>query len=96
MPATSNGNGLSCLGPGTKITLGVAVAVLVALGGIGGRYVTGQTTASSHFAAADIHHSSEALNTNWVPRTEYDQRLSDFDKRLERMESKLDKLLDRR
>ena len=72
MRATSSGNGLSCLGPGTKVTLGVAVAVLVALGGIGGRYVTAQTTASSHFAAADIHHSAESLNANWVPRKEYD------------------------
>lgn len=88
--AATNGNGT--IGNNSKLTLPLVIMLITASLGAAGWIWSVQADGQSHACNADIHHSTQGLDGRYVQQPVMEARFDEVMRRLERIETKLDRL----
>jgi hypothetical protein len=89
MSADSNGITIS---DKLKVTWPVLVMLIVLTASVVTSYASLSATLDTHRLNCDVHHTSQWLTDNYIPREVSNERWERVEQRLTRIEDKLDKL----
>ena len=92
MSADSNGITIS---DKIKVTWPVLIMLIVLTASVVTSYASLSATVDAHRLNCDVHHTSQWLTDNYMPREVSNERWARIEQRLTRIEDKLDKLSNR-